>query len=170
MGRARPGSALRAPTTAEERETGSGSTERSGPGFDAATSASALRTALGWEELLFGLLLEGHIGFDELRLLSPPVHADMVVERFRARFSPAELESLPRALGQRAGWGELLELGVSGLNCDGEDLQSIAPSELVARMKGVQRLRVRGHPSAWLARYAARLVRESRRRKGVDPT
>jgi hypothetical protein len=129
--------------------------------------AQRLAAQDAWEEALFGLLLEGQISYDEMRELAPPVHADRTVERFRLRFSDEQLQSLPRAIAKGAKPHELLEVGVCGLNCEGEDLRGIPTTELRRRQKAVTELHGRAKPSTWLARYTSLLVNESRRRKGL---
>jgi hypothetical protein len=130
---------------------------------DRAVLAGRIRGDVDFEEFVFALLLAGAVTWQDA--WQPPD----LVELFRERFSEVELESMPRALGSkhRAHPDELLALGVSGLTCEGEDLQSIALAELVGRMKAAQRLRKLRRPSTWLNPYVARLVAESKRRKGI---
>lgn len=122
-------------------------------------------------DIVVDLFLDGRIGWrdaDRLMLATEPTPADLIVVFFYRLFAEADRDSLPRALGhdRKARPWELLELGVSGLTCDGEDLPTLDEGELRRRMETASRLSLES-PSAWLATYAARLVAESRRRKGV---
>lgn len=91
--------------------------------------------------------------------------ADVVVALFGALFTEAQLETLPQALAAGAKPWELLELGVHGRNCEGEDLPLLSGDALRQRMEAAAEFG-QGQPSAWLLEYAGRLAAEARRRRG----
>lgn len=134
--------------------------------------AATITTQQQWEEAVFGWLLDGQVTYDELRELCPLDYPGEplaeLLERFYCRFTDEELESLPRALGQKfhARPLELLELEVSGLNCGGEDLEVVPYDVILSRIEATIRARGRGATSKWLNDYAVQLVNESRRRRG----
>lgn len=137
-------------------------------------TSEELRARLDFEirfdELVFGLLLEDAISWDDARDALFP--ADAMVRRFRERFNDEQLASIVHLIGStRRGQGtapqleELLSLGVCGLNGDGEDLMALDADELQRRIAVTLRLEQSGRPSSWLAGYAKLLAAESRRRR-----
>ncbi len=120
---------------------------------------------------LIGWGLEGRVGWDQVARCVRAMDgepADVVAALFGALFTEAELESLPRALGQdpKPDPWELLLLHVSGLPCDGEDLPLLDADEMRRRMEEASRLSLES-PSPWLGSFTTRLVAESRSRRGV---
>ena len=92
--------------------------------------------------------------------------ADLLIMLFGALFSKHELESIPQATKAGVTPWEMLQLHVTGVNCDGEDLQLLDAEELRRRMEVTAGLSLE-RSSEWLDKYAGLLVEESRRRKGV---
>jgi hypothetical protein len=120
-----------------------------------------------WRDLLVELHADNLISLDEAAWLARADPSDLIVERLHATFNDAQLASLSRALlVRRARVEELLTLGVSGLNCDGEDLVSVPDEELGRRGRAALELEQRQRTSAWLDGYAALLAAETARRRG----
>ena len=121
-----------------------------------------LEWEITFEDLLLNLLLAGAIDREAYEDALDP--ARPLVRAFKERFSEGQRRTLPAALAAGATPRELLDLGVHGRNCEGEDLPLLTPAELRERMEAAARLG-QGKPTAWLLGYVERLNAEVRRRK-----
>lgn len=121
-------------------------------------------------ETLVGLGLAGRMTWAQVAqcfLALDGTDGNVIRDGCAALLTTAQAETFPWALrATKASPWSLLYLGVSGHTIAGEDLPTLDPAELQRRMTEVWCLSL-DDPSPWLRGYAARLLRESRRRRGV---
>lgn len=94
-------------------------------------------------------------------------YSDLIAMALALRFTAGQLWGLPLAVRAGADPLELLELGVHGLNWNGEDLTVVDAAELNDRIAVTLRIEQTGRATRWLGAYAKKLAAEARRRRGA---